>query len=85
MVMSREFIIADNVMRYANGRNPLDERLLYGGESHWSRKLALAKKYPDAEAAIVDAKVLHAEVPVKIFMLEAMPNGFNLAEVQVQL
>lgn len=84
--MSQEFIIADNTIKYANGNNPLNERMLYGGEpGHWSRKMELAKKYPTAEAAIIDAKTLHAELPVKIFVFEQIGNGFNLGEVPFQI
>jgi hypothetical protein len=79
--MSKDFIIADNSIKYANGTNPVNERMLYGGEGQWSRNMGLVKKYPDAESAIIDAKILQLENPVKIFMLETLPNGFNLVEV----
>ena len=80
--MSQEFIIADNTIKYADGNNPLNERLLWGGEpGHWSRKLELVKRYLDATDAIAAAKVLHAESPVKIFVIKQVPNGFNIGEV----
>ena len=84
--MTQEFIIADNTIKYANGNNPINERMLYGGEpGHWSRKIELAKKYPTAETAVVDAKILYAELPVKIFVIQQVQNGVNLGEVPFQI
>lgn len=84
--MSQEFIIADNTIKYGNGSNPLNERLLYGGAAdQWSRNMELAKKYLAAESAIVDAKILYADAPVKIFVLDRDGNQFRLGELAFQI
>jgi hypothetical protein len=82
--MPQEFIIADDTAKYLNASNPLNERLLYSGDELWSRNLDLAKKYSDINEAVKQALIFHAELPVKVFMVEMVPNGFNMAEVHFQ-
>lgn len=77
----KEYIILDNTIKYNNAQNIIDERMLYRGEELWGRGLDKAHKYKDPESAIAAAKVLREVLPVKVFMLEPIPNGINFAEV----
>ena len=81
--MKQLFIIVDDTIKYVNAQNPLDERLLYVDTDIWSRDFELAHKFTSAKSAIDIAKELHAILPVKIFAIESVPNGFNLSEVKL--
>lgn len=77
----KEYIILDNTIKYNNAQNIIDERMLYREEELWGRGLDKAHKYKDVESAIAVAKVLREVLPVRIFMIEPIPNGINFAEV----
>ena len=77
----KEYIILDNTIKYNNAQNIIDERMLYCGDDLWSRQLDKAHKYKDPESAIAAAKVMKETLPVKVFMIEPVPNGLNFSEV----
>lgn len=80
--MNQYFIIADNTIKFNNGKNIIDERLIYAGEGFWYRDFEKAFKYPDATAAITEAKKLNIENSVKVYIVNRNGPAVNVAEVQ---
>ena len=80
--MKTEYIIMDTSVKYLNARNPLEEGLLYVGEKDWSRKLENAHKFTDSASAVDAAKKLHAELPVKVLVIQTEGNQIGVGEVK---
>jgi hypothetical protein len=80
--MTPEYIIADATVKYMNAKNPLEESLYYVHENSWCKDFNKATKYADSNAAIEQARVLNAELPVKILLVKNEGHRIGVGEIK---
>jgi hypothetical protein len=79
--MTQEYVIVDSSIKYIGAKNPLEENLFYASENSWHRSITKAKKYPDASAAIEQARLLQMELPVKVLLIQNEGNRIGVGEI----
>ena len=80
--MTPEYIIADATVKYMAVRNPLEESLFYGDDNQWVKNYNKAKKYTDSNAAIEQARLLNAELPVKVLLVQNEGHRIGVGEIK---